>query len=216
MTKANFVKSAQKAIYEQGSVVSYESKKGKNIGKTLSKIDRTVPRDKDDKILIQKGESYWWWSFVNGPKHISKTRPKNSHLTQSNYLSQLYDIQDVLDNIEASQAEDLASIVDSIKDDLENLKDETQGSLDNMPESLQSSPTAELLQERIDALDSAISELESIDLEYEEPTLEDWASEEDVEEANDEDDIDFIEWKNGKLQEWLDEKKDELQSVSLE
>lgn len=48
--------------------------------------------------------------------------------------------------------------------DIETIRDECQENLDNMPESLQSSPTGELLQERIDGLDEAISILENIDI----------------------------------------------------
>ena len=53
----------------------------------------------------------------------------------------------------------------SIADELSNILDETQDSLDNMPEGLQEGDTGQLLQERIDNLDEAISELESIDYE---------------------------------------------------
>jgi hypothetical protein len=67
-----------------------------------------------------------------------------------------------------------------------------------MPESLQSSPTGEMLQEGIDALDNAISELECIDCEYPE--------------AEDESYDDF----DGALESWLDEKKEELQNISFE
>lgn len=53
----------------------------------------------------------------------------------------------------------------SIADELSNIRDETQDSLDNMPEGLQEGDTGQLLQERIDNLDSAISDLEAIDYE---------------------------------------------------
>lgn len=51
----------------------------------------------------------------------------------------------------------------SIADELSTIRDNTQDSLDNMPEGLQEGDTGQLLQERIDNLDEAISELESID-----------------------------------------------------
>lgn len=51
----------------------------------------------------------------------------------------------------------------SIADELDTIKDNCQDSLDNMPEGLQEGDTGQLLQERIDSLDEAISELESID-----------------------------------------------------
>lgn len=214
MAKANFVKAAQKDIYTYGKNVQYLSKKGKREGQTKSKHDRTVPKDENDPIFIAKGESYYWWQFKNGGKHFSKERPKSSQLTQSNYLSQLYSIQESMETIEANDAEELNAVRDDLVSQLESLKEETESSLENMPESLQSSPTGELLQERIDALDSAISELEEIDLDYEEPDDDDIK-----EEFSDEPDITeegINERKEEKLQEWLDEKRDEIMSISFE
>ena len=46
----------------------------------------------------------------------------------------------------------------------QEILDECQERLDNMPESLQYSPTGELLQERIDNLESVIGDLEAIDI----------------------------------------------------
>lgn len=213
MANAIFVKSAQKNIYENGKYVKYKSLKGKRAGQELEKLDRTVPKNDSDKIFIAKGESYYWWAFKNGGKHFSKEQPRSSQLTQSNYLSQLYAIQERVEDFTAEVAEDIEPFVDEIKSDLESLKEETEGSLENMPESLQSSPTGELLQERIDALDNAISELESIQVDdYEEPTDEEIkddlgedATEEDIEEE-----------KKNHLQEWIDEKVNEIQGVSFE
>ena len=51
----------------------------------------------------------------------------------------------------------------NIADELSNILDDTQDSLDNMPEGLQEGDTGQLLQERIDNLASAISDLEAID-----------------------------------------------------
>ena len=53
----------------------------------------------------------------------------------------------------------------SIADELSSILDTTQDSLDNMPEGLQEGDTGQLLQERIDNLDSAINDLECIDYE---------------------------------------------------
>lgn len=51
---------------------------------------------------------------------------------------------------------------DEIATALEEIRDQQQDSLDNMPENLQYGDTGQMLQERIDALDSAIDELNSI------------------------------------------------------
>lgn len=54
--------------------------------------------------------------------------------------------------------------IDNIISDLQDIADDLQGRLDNIPEGLQEGDVGQLLQERIDALESAISELESIDV----------------------------------------------------
>jgi hypothetical protein len=51
----------------------------------------------------------------------------------------------------------------SIADELSNIADDCQDKLDNMPESLQDSDTGSLLQQRIENLESVISELENVD-----------------------------------------------------
>lgn len=108
------------------------------------------------------GDSYYWWKFRFGGKHYSKTPPKQSQLTSSPYLSQILEIQErVFDR------EDPESFVEEIKSELESLKDELEGNLQNMPEGLQQGDTGQLLQERIDCLDQAVTDLENIDMEFE-------------------------------------------------
>lgn len=57
-------------------------------------------------------------------------------------------------SIEDGTAEEIATT-------LEEIRDQQQESLDNMPENLQCGGTGEMLQERIESLESAISELEN-------------------------------------------------------
>lgn len=239
MARATFVKAAQKDIYRHGKYVSYESKKGKRAGKTLSKLDRTVARDEEDTVYIAKGESYYWWAFLKGGKHFSKTKPKRSQLTQSDYLSQIYDFEDDIDHLSASDfsdASELEAWVDDLKSSLEELRDQQEESKSNMPESLQESPTGELLQERYETLENAVSELEGIDAtDYEEPDEDDIrdelkdnvdftsTEEQDEDENFDEDeekkklvsDDDIQFYKDEQLSEWLDEKISEIQNISL-
>lgn len=60
------------------------------------------------------------------------------------------------------------SIMEGVNEDiasaLEDIRDEMQDRLDNMPEGLQDGDVGQLLQERIDSLDSAIDDLNSIDI----------------------------------------------------
>lgn len=240
MANANFVKKAQKSIYENGKYVKYKSLKGKRVGQTLEKLDRSVPENKNDKVLIVAGESYWWWQFKGGNKQYSKTKPRNSQLTQSGYLSTVYDIQDEIGELRANvtDANDLSSSVEDIKSRLEELRDEQEEKKSNMPEGLQEGPTGELLQERYDALDNAVSEFDGLDLDYEEPDeddlreeLKDAVDKSDLDEPDEEDpehdwdedearkkavtDEMIEERKEELLSEWLDEICDEITNIEL-
>lgn len=239
MARATFVKKAQKNIYEQGKIREYVSEKGKKAGQTKQVLDRTIPANDKDKILIAAGESYYWWAFKNGPKHYSKKEPKPSQLTQSAYLATIYDLQDRMANIRenVSDADSLQTELEDIKSEIETLRDEQEEKRDNMPESLQDSDTGTLLQERYDALDSAYSELDGIDTDYEEKSDDELREElaEDIDESDldrpDDDDEDWDEEaarrdavtdtmieekKTELLEEWLDEKCEEISNVSLE
>lgn len=120
---------------------------------------------------IKKGDTYYWWQFRHGGKIKSKTYPKPSQLTQSAFWGTVYSIQESNEQVPAF--DDIESAIDDIKGELEALRDEQQEKLDNMPEGLQQGATGELLQERYDTLDGVISDLEGIDLEFEEPDDED-------------------------------------------
>jgi len=141
-----------------------------------------VAKARKDNPVALKGESYWWWKFRYGPKRFSKNRPERHQLTQSNFYSQLWQLEDHLP-LALDAAKDLQEVDDVIQTyiaDLEMLMDECQESLDAMPESLQeSSMSGELLTERIDGIEGWISELQSIELEMEEPESDDMLPDED-------------------------------------
>jgi len=114
---------------------------------------------------IKAGESYFWWKFRHGGKHTSKTRPPRSQLTQSAYLSALYDLQDGMG--ETPTAADMEGERDNLRDELQGFLDEQQERLDSMPDQLrESSSSGEMLQTRIDSLENAISELENVDCSF--------------------------------------------------
>jgi len=123
---------------------------------------------------IKKGESYYWWKFRYGGIRRSKTPPTRQQLTQSEFLQQVYDIEDSIDDMEVCMEvlfgdsneveQEMETRIQHIVDEIEQLRDECQEKLDNMPEQLQETSDAGiLLQERIDALDNWIDEIESID-----------------------------------------------------
>jgi len=142
--------------------------------------------------VAQPGEPYYWWKFRYGGKRYSKTPPRGSQLTQSAYYGTVRSIGEFIEDSNVETNDELIELRDEVVSQLEDLRDETQSSLDNMPDELQYSPTGELLQERIDAVESAISDIESID-EYaeEEPDRNHY---DDGEEGTDEFQSDHNDW----------------------
>lgn len=116
---------------------------------------------------IAVGDSYYWWAFKTGGrggvKRVSKTYPKRSQLTQSDFLAQLYDIEDELSALTAADGEGLAGTIEDTASRLRDLASEQEDKLSNMPDGLQQGPTGEMLQERTDACNNAADELEQID-----------------------------------------------------
>ena len=109
---------------------------------------------------IEKGDSYYFAQIKTGPRSSRIIRSRNpiprSQLTTSNFLSQLYDIEDTrFEGIES--ADDLREVAEAVRE----LGQEAQDSFDNMPEGLQQGQTGELLEERASAMDDWASEIES-------------------------------------------------------
>jgi len=168
-----------------------------------------VKAARTDNAVVKAGESYYWWKFRRGGKRLSKTRPKRSQLTQSEFYSRMYDIED--DVIGAAVADDsLPGVIADVVSQLEELRDEQEEKRQNMPDALQDSDSGNMLQERYDGLDSAISEFEQIDTD-DAPTEVADLDEDDREE--DETDEDFL---ARKAEEYWQEKLEEFQNVTID
>ncbi len=111
---------------------------------------------------IEVGDTYFWWKFKNGPKMASKEPPKPWQLTRSAFLQGVYQIQDDISNLTTTDLD--SSWIEDITTRIREVGEQCQESLDNMPENLQYSPTAELLQERVDAMECWADELENIEI----------------------------------------------------
>lgn len=129
---------------------------------------------------IKKGESYYWWAFRYGGKHKSKTMPKQSQLTGSEFLSTVYSFQEELEEgtfeATAEGLEEAKDERDRIVDELRSLADEQTEKRDNMPEGLQYSETGTLLEDRENYCNEFADELEAVDLEI---SRDDYESDED-------------------------------------
>lgn len=149
----------------------------------------------DGKVVIKKGESYYHWTLgFRGRKRVSKTRPDRRQLTQSAHAHRIYDFEDQIADIGTSSPEDMQSAVESLISELEDYKSELESNLESVPEQLQES---HVNNERIEALDSAISEFEQIDFDFE--------YDESSEESEDE-----------QRETWMQEKLEEIQGIGLE
>lgn len=112
---------------------------------------------------VKAGDSYYWWKFRFGGKHYSKSHPRPSQLTQSEYLSAAYALQEQVEDIRIDPS-DLQAVADelrSVADELRQLGEEQESKIDNMPESLQYSETAEKMRARAEACEECAGELES-------------------------------------------------------
>lgn len=208
MAKANFIESAKKPIYKRGKRIEYVSKRGKRAGQTLSKIDRNQPADENDEILINTGESYWTWCFYGGQPIYSKTKPRQSQLTNNSFKQELYSIQESVEDFSPEDPDEVGEFVEELISNLEELRDTCQESFDNIPEQLQEGNSGQILQERIENLDDVIYNLENIDTEF--------SSELDESEK---DGMSQEEWEcqeEDEREEWIADKIGEINDVGLD
>ena len=115
---------------------------------------------------IAAGDTYYWWKFRYGGKHVSKTPPKPSQLTQSEYYGALLTMEENWTT--GADRDDAVQAFRSLAEEVESLGSEQSDKLSNMPDSLQQGSTGELLQSRADrceaiaeALNQAADELEA-------------------------------------------------------
>jgi len=112
---------------------------------------------------IKTGDSYYWWKFRRGGKRYSKTHPRPSQLTQSEYLSSAYALQEQIEDMKIDPG-DLRAAADELRnvaDEIRNLGQEQEDKIGNMPDSLQDSDSAQLLRGRAEACESLADELHS-------------------------------------------------------
>jgi len=114
---------------------------------------------------IKKGDVHYYTKMKTGPRSSrelrQKTPFKRSQLTNSAFLSALYDWED--SKAEIGSHEDVSALADAIRE----IGEEERGKFDNMPEGLQQGDTGQMLEQRADACDEAASELEDIATEWE-------------------------------------------------
>ncbi|KKN79712.1 hypothetical protein LCGC14_0337340 [marine sediment metagenome] len=114
---------------------------------------------------IKKGEPYYWWAFRYGGKHRSKIRPERSQLTQSEFLSRIWSLED-----NALQSIDCAEDCEGVLSELEDIYTEEENKKDELNEGFKAGHIGELLEERYELsyemwtdLDNLKSDLEGVE-----------------------------------------------------
>ena len=129
-----------------------------------------VKRSRKDNPVVKKGEPYYWWKFRFGGIRYSATPPKPSQLTQSEFLSTFYSLQehvaDLTDGVgKLKTCADVEALVDALREvqsDLEGLHDDTEEKHDNVEESFPNgSPVLELLESRRDGCQETCDAVET-------------------------------------------------------
>ncbi len=134
----------------------------------MARVHFVKKAQKDDKEQgIKRGDSYYWWKFRYGGKIKSKTEPKPQQLTQSAYQIMLYDMADIISELNPENGVDsITEALDNLKQMIEDSREECEQSLENIPEQLRDSSGAGCtLTERIEELENWHRELEGIEVE---------------------------------------------------
>lgn len=131
------------------------------------------------KKKILKGEQYIKFTpsrFQKMRKRCMGCPPTRSELTTSDFLAEMYSIEDEIQSIVVKSPQvitkesidglkgEIESEIESIKSRLEDLQSETQDRHDNIPDNLQNGMIAEMLQGRCDSIDEMMSDLDGIDI----------------------------------------------------
>lgn len=135
--------------------------------------------------LICKGESYYKIvERFSSPKiRCAQCKPQRSELTNSEYLSWLYNLQDNLSTLYDLREEEAK---DELYIELEEQQSDLQDRFDNIPEQLQEGDAGQTLQDRIDSLDSAMSDLDYLEFPQREDVYDEDLTEEEIDTAYEE------------------------------
>lgn len=107
-------------------------------------------------------------------------KPQRSELTNSEYLSWLFNLQDNLSTLYDLKEE---GAKDELYYELEEQQNDLQDRFDNIPEQLQEGDAGQILQDRIDSLYNAMSELDCLEFPQHEDVDDEDLTEEEIDEA---------------------------------
>jgi len=82
-----------------------------------------VKKARKDNPVCKAGESYWWWQFAYGPKQYSKEKPQPSQLTQSEFLGQMYELNDEISRLGCDSVDDIETLESEVESIVERLRE---------------------------------------------------------------------------------------------
>ena len=124
-----------------------------------------VKKARKDNSAAKRGESYYWWKFAYDPRQYSKTMPKRSQLTKSDYKGCVYDLQDsVVDYSDISSEFEFDNMVTEIEDQVTDIMEQCEASRLNLRPNLQEvSPNAKLLKARAASCKKCLEQLDALE-----------------------------------------------------
>lgn len=182
------------------------------------RIDKSKPFDENDELFCKKGDTYYWWQFRNGGKNFSTTFPRQSQLTQSEFYGTVYGIMEGLQDLSASDFMDDPSSLEAHKEEIESeisqLLEELEEKQSNLEEyeGLANSPVYELITERVEGIQSWLSDFENIDCDIDYESIQ----EEVNDNFEDEDEETREEEYRNRLEEVINEKIEEMRDCECE
>lgn len=150
-----YKRTAKQDIWKKGFRAPANNKQGYT-------VDRSIPastgdNESPDKLLIPKGSVYFTWHPKGADWQYSLTQPD----LRSDWEIEITDFTAEVESIKEQEQDydedgEWESERDSLKERIEERRDELQTNLDAMPQALQESS---VLNERIEALDELIEQL---------------------------------------------------------
>jgi hypothetical protein len=141
----------------------------------MPKINHVAKAQKDQGTCsgcgaeIKAGDPYKWIKFRFGGRKVrcGTCKFKDSDLTQSEFLSQVYDLNDRITGLsDLDNLDDLQAEVEDLVEGYEALADECYEKKENMPEGLQEGEVGQLLEERSDGCREVADNLQGIDFDF--------------------------------------------------
>lgn len=118
-------------------------------------------RKDNPRCGVKAGESYYYWKNRSpgqraGVLRCSKVKPRPSQIQGNPFRARILEIEEQIEDDLATVTimDDLEGMTGDWVNEIESLRDEEQEKFDNLPQNFQDGGSGEIIQARIDALDT--------------------------------------------------------------